>query len=349
MTTEENRTPGQPPDLSSRRHAASRIAEEGGCEIIRWNGTTARCLCPLGHVSTLYVDDSRHGPHLHCFGGRARNCADQVAEINAQLHFLRSGEVKADPVEARQRARLRQLQAQARNRVLPLLLKQPGVPLEHWTETSPIPIPADPDEHWRLFLAAMFKPDDIVWIGHLHDSGKAEHAIHFKRVRDWLSKRQPYGPQLGQSTYTPAINLLGFDSSPLFERTQKRIRTIRYFVAEADRLPGTNLPFHREQFGNVIKWLMQIYVLRAIVDTGGKSLHAWFERLRRPEQQANQVWHVRRQENEAVMQGLGCDPGMWQFSATARLPGYPRLDGDGNETGRWQHLLYFNPTNATNL
>jgi hypothetical protein len=66
---------------------------------------------------------------------------------------------------------------------------------------------------------------------------------------------------------------------------------------------------------------------------------AWKKDLRQFEQ-----WNNRRMELFAILAGLGCDKHMLTTTLTTRLPGHPRLDEQGNETGRWQQLLYLDPT-----
>jgi hypothetical protein len=176
------------------------------------------------------------------------------------------------------------------------------------------------------------------------------------------------------------------------ENTDKRVLQ----VLESDILS-------REEFGAVINWATKYLRLRAITDTGARSLHAGFDPFEpKPVQfpphpqreiwtkvpddlrwlggsnngdsfhveitentsyatelaawearygvawerswRQREQWNKRRLELFAILAGLGCDKHMLTTTLTTRLPGHPRLDEQGNETGRWQQLLYLDPT-----
>ena len=40
-------------------------------------------------------------------------------------------------------------------------------------------------DHWKLLLGK-FDAADVVWIGDTYDSGKPEHARHFRTAGEWL-------------------------------------------------------------------------------------------------------------------------------------------------------------------
>jgi hypothetical protein len=161
----------------------------------------------------------------------------------------------------------------------------------------------------------------------------------------------------------------------------------------------------------VINYFSRHATLRAIVDTGGKSFHAWFDipappacpvsppsltslsveekemfrwaskhwttngtaarimtdltaklkQIEKEDQPLQTAWydanrHLLKRHEELVARhklrvvelyeiakGLGCDPKMFRFCPTARLPGCERHDEAGNPTERWQRLVFFDP------
>jgi hypothetical protein len=91
-------------------------------------------------------------------------------------------------------------------------------------------------------------------------------------------------------------------------------------VVESDTL-------NREEVGAVFQFLRVKlrHTLFAVVDTGGKSLHGWFNI------QPNKLFH---EELKATLIGLGCDPALFKASQPVRLCGVPR-DGEKNQVLLW--------------
>jgi hypothetical protein len=104
-------------------------------------------------------------------------------------------------------------------------------------------------------------------------------------------------------------------------RSNANVECRQFLVVESDVL-------HRDEVGAVFLFLQRRlgHPLRCIVDTGGKSLHGWFEAP--PE-------GTLLARLKAGLTGLGCDPKMFNPSQPARLPGALR---DGKE----QKLIWLN-------
>jgi hypothetical protein len=105
-------------------------------------------------------------------------------------------------------------------------------------------------------------------------------------------------------------------------------------VIESDSLP-------LEGFGNVVMFVAEHMKLelRAVVFTGGKSVHCWFD-YNYLLFLGNTHYH---RETLAVLTGLGCDPKMFGLASTTRMPGCERMDNDGRPTGNWQRLVFLDP------
>jgi len=174
----------------------------------------------------------------------------------------------------------------------------------------------DPRIDWQLLLR-LFEPDDVVWIGtKKNDSANDTHPpewiakckARFRPVREWLKESECPGILIVPNTFKPGVH----------SRSDENVLARRYLVIESDDLD-------KNQVCAVFKWTEQFAKLRAIVDTGGKSLHGWFE------------WPapgVVAQLKEILPQ-LGCDDAMFTPSQPCRLPGGYRA-----ETDRYQSLLY---------
>jgi hypothetical protein len=96
-------------------------------------------------------------------------------------------------------------------------------------------------------------------------------------------------------------------------RSNANVERRQFLVVESDVLS-------RDEVGAVFRLMHKRLGLQlhCIVDTGGKSLHAWF----RPPSEPARLARLR-----AGLTGLGCDPRMFNASQPARLPGAMR---DGN-------------------
>lgn len=209
------------------------------------------------------------------------------------------------------RRKLAQLEMQFRD-LLPEVLADYAWPLSELTQTRP----SDWDDRAQRFnfLLRMFDPLDVVWIGAVHQSGQEKNAKRFRTVQSYLSDTKPIrGEFVTHCTFQPGT----------FSRCNDAVAVRRYMVVESDTLQAN-------QVGAVLNYLAaeQGLILRAVVHSGGKSVHGWFE------------WPSNATEDEveewgATLTGLSCDPATLKASQPVRLPGCVRGD-----SGRRQLLLY---------
>ncbi len=328
---------------------------EGCVEVERWNGTEAECACPLGHEAVVFTN--RKYPVLHCFHDK---CKDQVVEVNRRLrdafvefHQGQGAEIKETPeekLEREYRGELRDLEARTRHKILPRIKKEPPIGLSDWERASPFDVAAVPvKDHWRLLLGGLFaqEPPTIfgktpqqvwkdlgekapsidyflpcIWAGEVDDVGVG----NFKTSRQWLRQPACPGPQICPAEF--------FSSTG--GRKASNVQRRDFLVIESDTLP-------LDKFGNVALFAAEKLklTLRAVVYTGGKSVHVWFDY----QVSKGGVCRVYPEHGQtlAILTGLGCDPNMFGLASTTRMPGLERMDADGNSTGRWQTLIYLNP------
>ena len=359
---------------------------EGYIEHPTWRGTYADCDCPLGHEARVYID--RPIPFLHCLHEK---CADDVRALNEHMREAamslpecpaRLVKTPKQKAEEAFKKRLRRLERDAREYILPDLRRH-SVPVEHWTETSPVPVEQYAvEDHWMLFLCGLFPLKKLIWAGHLWQSGPA-YQMCFNDVEHFLLQDSAPGPYVSAFTFRWPEN-----GRRCRKNTEERILQVLESDTES-----------QETFGAVMQYASKYMTLRAVTDTGGKSLHAAFEPFRHkwvefPAEPQRTIYtrvehtsfldgkcfggyHIQTSENDnyaaemaawnakygaawrkfskqrdqwidrelefyAILRGLGCDRHMLSDTLTTRLPGHPRLDDEGNETGRWQQLLYLN-------
>ena len=246
---------------------------------------------------------------------------------------------RRDDAAAARRERENQIAREARE-TLPVILRDYAWSECDVWEASRIRIDCPPADDAALFLRSMYAPGDVVWIGETWDSGKPEHAAHFRTVAEWLDGDAPAGPLI-----CPALFRAGVHG-----RTQDNIAARPYVVLEGDAadpvcaekqargepLTDDDKARNRAACLAVLNWcrLMTDLRLRAIVDSGSKSMHGWFDL---PDE-------ATLEEMKLILPALGFDAATLRPAQPVRLPGVRRA-----ESGRWQRLLYLNPRTMENL
>lgn len=160
---------------------------------------------------------------------------------------------------------------------------------------------------WRHFLR-IFHPDDVVWIGDKIDSGAEHFATNFRTVAEWLKSESCPGPRIAPATFKAGS----------YSRTKENVEAHRLFVVEHDKL-GI-----REQCA-LIKCTRQWCRLRAVIFTGNKSLHAWFDV---PAPKALERLRV-------MLPAWGVDPAGFRPNQPFRMPATIH-----EKSGRYADLLY---------
>lgn len=260
-------------------------------------------------------------PTISCFHG---SCQAAVAEANRQLRRGVGKGFRAIPSVANTKIKTPIAQRRVRDArdnefdlalqahiCLPQLLADHRFTPSQWLAASPTAVPSDPRTHWPLLLS-LFDPNDVVWVAEdvRHSSATSNHyADRFRPVHRWLREARAPGNFTCPATFTPGS----------FSRCDANICHRRFLVIESDELG-------KAEIGAVFRWLQGDLQLRAIVDTGGKSLHAWFD-FPAPDLLA---------ELQAILPAFRCDPALFRASQPCRLPGAKRGD-------RFQHLLFLNP------
>lgn len=209
------------------------------------------------------------------------------------------------------------LKAKARSGLDSVLSQYPGG-FAYFGNRSPVNLlDSDPRNDWKLLLQ-LFKPDDVVWIGRAPTDSAGPDSTpdwqsfcqtRFRAVSEWLKESTAPGLFTCPSVFKSGIH----------SRSNDNVTARRYLVVESDTLD-------KNQVCAVFRWAEQFSRLRAIVDTGGRSLHGWFEV---PQAEALEQLRV-------IMPQMGCDPALFKLAQPCRLPGGVRAD----KNNRVQSLLY---------
>lgn len=173
-------------------------------------------------------------------------------------------------------------------------------------EESPVKL-EDPEAEYHLFLS-LFNIADNIWIGDVKDSGR--HPQNFRSAWDWKKLDAPIGQYTTGATYKQGT----------ISRSNDTVEHRIYLVVESDVLT-------KPEIGAVFQLMRDLFRMKlyAVVDTGGKSLHGWFEMPQKNE------W---LEQLKAFLVPLGCDPATFKPSQPVRIPGAKRND-------KTQSLLWF--------
>jgi hypothetical protein len=170
-------------------------------------------------------------------------------------------------------------------------------PMAEILEESPLLVAErDPEDQFRTWLK-LWPACSTVWIGDVYSSGRPEHRTHFRTVGEWYQ----IGPVMGNYTCGSAFR------RGTFSRSNESIEGQRFMVVESDTLS-------RDEVGAVFSYLRRRlrYPLHCIVDTAGKSLHAWFD---------SPPSKLLESRLKAGLEVFGCDPKVFTYSQPVRVPG----------------------------
>jgi len=127
-------------------------------------------------------------------------------------------------------------------------------------EASPASFDIEDPNNAGSLIESLFQPDDFVWSGGLYDSGKPHHSENFQTVEDLLKKSQQR-ERISGSTFKRGS----------YSRSESNVTKQRYILAESDDMSFAESACLLPLF-NALS-----ITTRAIVHTGGKSLHFWVD------------------------------------------------------------------------
>jgi len=191
-------------------------------------------------------------------------------------------------------------------------------------ERSPIRIDWEPGKQDAFeLLSQLYQPNEHLYIGDTY--GQV-----VRQVAEWLKDRNlsdsPHiiaNPMTGQQGQTK-------EGKASF-RADECVASFAFAIAEMDS---------KTRSEQIIFWLAAIkhkLPVAAVIDSGGKSLHAWLAVCCKD--RAEWEREVEQKLFGEYLVPLGCDRACRNEARLSRLPGHFRVD-----KGRWQRLLYLNPS-----
>jgi hypothetical protein len=206
------------------------------------------------------------------------------------------------------------------------ILRDFAWPIAEIAKESPVQLDQRTATDWRIFIAALWPPDAVIWIGEKYDSGKSCHARHFRPVRGWVAdfpRGGPPGPLTCPDSFNPGV----------ISRAAANVAQRPFIVVEADSAIGYKPVTPEGRAANIaanlvlIRWLRDAcrWHLCAIVHTGGKSCHGWFHRP--PDS------HI--EDLKTIAPEWGLDSSLYAASQPVRLPGVCH-----STTGQLSRCLY---------
>lgn len=298
---------------------------------VEWTeGTRGRCTCPGKHKHThkshrndcwVFINGVPTVTCLH------QSCENEVAGVNDKIRTAWSlYQPPTDPVllaaATAKAAKRHELEDRARSS-LPEVLKQ-----FKWD----IDDIAHEDDHGsclhksatEIFLKSLFAADETIWIGEPETTGRPEFWSHFTTRQNWEIGGATTWHYTCASTFKPGT----------YSRANINVATTPYLIVEGDKVLGKEPETDNEKLENknacgaIFNWLRSSVnlKLRAVVDSGNKSLHGWFD----------MPSLAQYEQLKIVLPAMGCDRAMFKPTQPARLPGVMR--DNGNE----QKLLWLN-------
>lgn len=202
-------------------------------------------------------------------------------------------------------------------------------------EASPLRLWEEPKYDPLLLLDVLFDPTDLVWIGDRHEPGILGKTI--RTAEAWIDHFRNGGVTAPHII----LNSLSGEPAPVKSGDKETLRgdacvkDFRYCLVEFDSLS------HEEQ---ICFWSAVKLPVAALIDSGGKSIHAWLDvqklaRVDTPEQWATEI---KGRLYDRILAPLGVDSACSNPSRLSRLPGHLR-----SEKKSYQRLLWLSPEGQT--
>jgi len=195
-------------------------------------------------------------------------------------------------------------------------------------DVSPVRLWNEPQEDPALFLQTRFNPDDLVWIGKHDDAGIIGKTI--RCASDWIKYFQSGGQTFPHIIINPLNGIptttKSGDKTTL--RGDGNVKSYRHVLVEFDNLSRE----YQLRFWSAIK-----LPIVALIDSGGKSIHAWLDVSKLAEVQTAEDWqeHIKNDLFDRILTPLGVDRACKNPARLSRLPGHLRM-----EKGKYQRLLW---------
>ena len=195
-------------------------------------------------------------------------------------------------------------------------------------EVSPIRLLEEPQDDPALMLETLYELTDLIWIGDRFDEGVIGKTI--RTASDWITFFRNGGKMaphiiLNPLTGIPTMKKTG-DGETL--RGDANVKEYRFCLVEFDDLP-------RES--QIRFWSVARLPVVALIDSGGKSIHAWLDVQKLATVEASDQWatEIKGRLYDRNLTSLGIDAACSNPARLSRLPGHYRT-----EKGAYQRILW---------
>jgi hypothetical protein len=195
-------------------------------------------------------------------------------------------------------------------------------------EISPIRLNDSPEADRVLLLKTHFKSHELVFIGERYEEGVVGQSI--RTVAEWIvffATGGKAGPYIIINPFTGKASPKKSGDGESY-RCDGSIAAYPHCLVEFDNIP-------RED--QIRFWSAAKLPILALIDSGGKSIHAWLDVQKLSNVTTGELWNQEIKINlyEKILCPLGVDRSCCNPSRLSRLPGYMRA-----ETGKHQRLLW---------
>jgi hypothetical protein len=198
-------------------------------------------------------------------------------------------------------------------------------------ELSPIRLHDEPKEDPALLLVTLYKEDNLIFIGERQDTGVLGGTI--RKQSEWLPYFLNGGLTKPFIIVNPLTGLPAQKESGEGEtyRGNGNIAEPRHCLAEFDTLSREN---------QIRFWTAIRLPIVALIDSGGKSIHAWIDVQKLSSVMTLEQWqtNIKGRLYDKILAPLGVDKACANPAHLSRLPGHFR-----EEKGAWQRLLWLSP------
>jgi len=191
-------------------------------------------------------------------------------------------------------------------------------------DRSAIRLDGDAVNDGLLLLEALYRPSDVLFIGD-------RYSTTVRTVQDWLGYMSKNGsrdlPHIIPNPLTGRQHAKA--DGGLSYRCDNAVKDFRFAMAEFDSLSRDD---------QLAFWAAVPLPVAALIDSGGKSIHAWIQMPAGIRTAADWELQVERNLYQQLLIPLGVDPACRNEARLSRFPGHYR-----SEKGAFQRLLYLNP------
>ncbi|MGC9977182.1 MAG: hypothetical protein ABSC57_10835 [Syntrophales bacterium] len=198
-------------------------------------------------------------------------------------------------------------------------------------EASPLRLSGEPGDDAALLFETLFKPDDLIFVGERHDTGIIAETI--RTAGEWKTHFKDGGKTAPFIIVNPLNGIPAHTKSS--DKTTLRgdgnITSFRHCIGESDTLS-------RED--QICFWSAVKLPVVALIDSGGKSIHAWLNLAKLGEVETLEQWQakIKGRLYDRLLVPLGIDGACSNPARLSRLPGHYR-----EEKKAWQRLLWLSP------